>query len=77
MTSIFHIKAEELNPDFLEALKKMFKGKNITLTVDVDIDETDYLLQNGANRDMLMASIKQVEDGETKSFSFSQIDEIG
>lgn len=76
MTSIFHIKAEELSPDFLEALKKMFKGKNITLTVDVDMDETDYLLQSEVNKEMLFASMKQVKDGETTSFFFSQIEEI-
>jgi len=58
-----------LNPDFIEALKKMFSGKNITLTVDVDIDETEYLLQTQANRDMLMKSIKQAEEGNLISYT--------
>ncbi|HYG16118.1 MAG TPA: hypothetical protein VEC12_10230 [Bacteroidia bacterium] len=58
-----------MNPDFIEALKKMFSGKNITLTVDVDIDETEYLLQTQANRDMLMKSIKQAEEGNLISYT--------
>ncbi len=73
MTSIFHIKAEELSPDFLEALKKMFKGKNITLTVDVDMDETDYLLQSDANKQMLLTSLKQAKQEETITVNLNEL----
>lgn len=73
MTSIFHIKTEDLNPDFLEALKKMFKGKNITLTVDVDMDETEYLLQSKANKKILLQSLNQVEENELVNTSVDEL----
>jgi hypothetical protein len=45
MTSTFELNANELNADFLKAIKQLFKNPTIRLTIDVDMDETEYLLQ--------------------------------
>ncbi len=64
MYTTFHIKAVELNESFLKKLKLLFKNKNISITVEEDIDETEYLLSNPANVKMLRESILQAEKGK-------------
>jgi hypothetical protein len=53
MYTIFHLKADELDEKFLKKLKNVFGKKNIAITVEEDIDETEYLLASPANRRML------------------------
>jgi len=53
MRTTFHINAEELNENFFEALKTLFKGQEITLSVDTE-DETSYLLSDPENRKQLL-----------------------
>ena len=50
MTTTIELNANELNINLLEALKSMFQGQRIKLTVDVEMDETDYLNKSEANR---------------------------
>jgi len=64
MTTTYHLSANDLSVDFLKSLKSMYKGKTISITVEPEMDETEYLLSSDANRKMLLESIKQVENGE-------------
>ncbi len=63
MQSIYRLKAEELNVDFLEGLKLTFKDKQIEIIVSA-VDETEYLLQSRTNRERLINAINNVENSE-------------
>jgi len=43
----------------------MFRNKSISITIEEEEDETEYLLKSEANRKMLLEAIDQVERGET------------
>ncbi len=64
MTTTYHLHANDLSEDFLISLKSLYKGKTISITVETEMDETEYLLSNETNRMMLHESIKQLEKGE-------------
>ena len=73
MTSVFHISANEINADFAATLRNLFKDKNVTVTVDAEMDETEYLLQSKANRKMLLKSLRQAETGKVKKVSSNDL----
>jgi hypothetical protein len=50
----------------------MYKGKTISITVEPEMDETEYLLSSEANRKMLLESIKQAENGELVKVDFGK-----
>lgn len=43
----------------MEAIKKLFGGKEITITITTDTDETTYLTMNPANEKYLLESMAQ------------------
>jgi len=63
MYTVYHLKADELDTQFLEALKTLFKDKTIEIVV-TEVDETAYLLHSDANRDRLLQAVENVNDGE-------------
>jgi antitoxin YefM len=63
MYSTYRLNANELDKDFIIALKGIFHDKEIEIIVqEVDEDETDYLLKNTANRDRLLKAVKNAGD---------------
>lgn len=46
MQATYHLEPDELNGDFLEALKTMFKNQRLTVTVQAEpaVDETERIL---------------------------------
>jgi predicted glycosyltransferase involved in capsule biosynthesis len=56
-----YIDADNLSTDFLDYLKKAFKGKKIKLTVETEPDATEYLMSSPANHERLLKSIKNVK----------------
>ena len=64
MYTIYRIKADELDTDFLKALKLLFKNKEIEIAVceaeQNQEDETNYLLKSPINRERLLAAIDNV-----------------
>jgi antitoxin YefM len=60
MDAIYRVKADELDQDFLDALKTMFKDKEIEIAV-FERDETAYLLRSPANRERLLRALTDVE----------------
>jgi antitoxin YefM len=60
MYTIYHVNADELDQRFLDALKAMFKNKEIEIAV-YERDETAYLLRSPANRERLLNAIQDVE----------------
>jgi antitoxin YefM len=63
MYSTYRLNANELDKDFIKALKEIFHDKEIEIIVqEVEEDETDYLLKNPANKDRLLKAIKNADD---------------
>lgn len=60
MYTIYKVKADELDQTFLDAIKAMFKNKEIEIAV-YERDETSYLLRSPANRERLLKAIQDVE----------------
>lgn len=60
MNAIYQVKADELDQNFLDALKAMFKDKEIEIAV-YERDETAYLLRSPANRERLLNAVAETE----------------
>jgi antitoxin YefM len=60
MNAIYQVKADELDQSFLDALKAMFKDREIEIAV-YERDETAYLLRSPANRTRLLSAIAETE----------------
>lgn len=63
MNAIYQGRADELNQDFVEAVKAAFKDKEIEITV-YERDETAYLLRSPANRERLLRALSDVNRSE-------------
>jgi antitoxin YefM len=61
MNAIYHVKADELDQSFLDALKAMFKDREIEIVVS-ERNETAYLLRSPANREHLLSAVADVEN---------------
>ncbi|WP_026103478.1 hypothetical protein [Pseudanabaena sp. PCC 6802] len=59
MQTIYRLKANELDLNFLEGLKATFQGKEIEIVV-YEVDETAYLLSSEANKQRLLKAIENV-----------------
>lgn len=64
MTTTYHLSANDLTADFLKSLRTLYKGKTISITVEAEMDETEYLLASEANRKVLLNRIKDVQEGK-------------
>ncbi|WP_037302440.1 hypothetical protein [Runella limosa] len=64
MTTTIELRAEELDYQFFKGLKSMYKNRKIRLTIDSEMDETDYLLSTPANRNALEKSLEEARKGE-------------
>ncbi|HEX8844929.1 MAG TPA: hypothetical protein VF791_09815 [Pyrinomonadaceae bacterium] len=63
MDAIYRVKADELDQRFLDALKELFKDKEIEIAV-YERDETAYLLRSPANREHLLRAVADVETAQ-------------
>ena len=63
MQTTYRLNANELNDQFLDAVKALFKDKEIEIVVS-EVDETTYLIQSEANRKRLMESIENINQGK-------------
>ena len=61
MYTVYRLNASELDSQFVESLKTLFKDKEIEITVS-EVDETAYLLRSDANKDRLLEAIRNVDN---------------
>jgi len=64
MQSVYYLNTGELNLDFLQTIKMLFDNKNIQITINECIDETEYLMQSPANAKRLMQSVNNINNGK-------------
>jgi len=57
MEAIFKIQPKELDEKLFHQIKKMFEGKSVTITISTEMDETEYLTANPANKKHLLENI--------------------
>ena len=62
MQTVYRLRANELNQQFLDALKTLFEDKEIEIIV-TEVDETAYLMQSEANRKRLLEAVEAVTYG--------------
>lgn len=63
MQSSYRLNASDLDEQFLDALKLLFKDQEIEIVVTA-IDETDYLMKSDSNRQRLLQSVQNIENRE-------------
>ena len=57
MEAIYKANANELDISLVKAIKNLFKGKEVTIIVSSEMDETAYLTSNNANEKHLADNI--------------------
>jgi hypothetical protein len=57
MEAIYKLKANEINSTLMDTIKKLFSGKEITITILAEADETTYLTMNQANEQHLLNNL--------------------
>jgi antitoxin YefM len=62
MISTYRMNAADLDNTFIDALKTLFRDKEIEIVVS-EVDETAYLLHSPANRQRLLQAIENVNSG--------------
>jgi len=60
MYTTFRINKKDLNKDFLNALKSLFKSDELEISVS-PADETEYLLRSEKNKKLLLKSVKNIK----------------
>ncbi|MBE9228047.1 hypothetical protein IQ264_21730 [Phormidium sp. LEGE 05292] len=59
MSTVYRVKASELDSSFLEEIKNTFGDKEIEIIVS-QFDETEYLLKSEVNKNRLLSAIENV-----------------
>lgn len=62
MTATYELNLDELSPEFVDQLKRMFKKGRIEIRV-TETDETDEIRQNSALHERLLRSLDEVRSG--------------
>ena len=76
MTATYKLDVDdELSLDVFQSIKEAFKGKTVDIVVSESMDETEYLLSSHANRESIMKSIKEIEEGNGISFTIEELKE--
>jgi len=68
MQVAYRLNANDLDINFLESIKKLFKEKRLYINISIDEqeDETEYLLSNPANTSRLLNAINNIENHKEK-----------
>ena len=72
MEAIYRLNSKDLGIEFVNSVKVAYPDQSIEITIrnqdDAEFDETEYLLRSPANREHLLRSIKNAEEGKIITF---------
>jgi hypothetical protein len=57
MEALYKIKTNDLDPSWIDSIKKLFGDKEITIKISTEMDETGFLTLYPANEEHLTANI--------------------
>lgn len=63
MSTVYRLKASEIDRNFLEKIKNFFGDKEIEIIVS-EINETDYLLKSKNNKIRLLKAVDNIKANE-------------
>jgi antitoxin YefM len=63
MSTVYRLKASELDRNFLEKIKALFGDKEIKIVV-TEFDETEYLLNSENNKNRLLRSVENIKEAQ-------------
>lgn len=63
MVTTYRLQANDLDQNFVDALKTLFKDKEIEIIVN-EVDETAYLFQSEANKVRLLQAVQNIHNQE-------------
>jgi hypothetical protein len=73
MTTIYRVNANELSLEVINSIKEVFKDKLIDIIVTETPDETNYILSNKVNAQLLFESIDELESGRGINFTVEEL----
>ena len=73
MVTTYRLNANELTVDLLNAIRLVFKDKDIEINVSETVDETEYLLSSQANKENLFKSVQQLEEGKGVTMTIEEL----
>jgi hypothetical protein len=73
MVTSYRLNANELSMDLLNEIRLLFKDKEIEINVSEAFDETEYLLASTANKEQIMASIRELEEGKGVEMTIEEL----
>ncbi len=59
MTTTYYLEEKELNEDFISSVKKLFKNKKLAITIQEEMDETEYLMSSEINKKRLQQALEE------------------
>ncbi|MEG4321755.1 MULTISPECIES: hypothetical protein [unclassified Microcoleus] len=63
MSTVYRLKASELDRNFIEKIKALFGDKEIEIIVS-EFDETEYLLNSESNKNRLLTAVENIKYGQ-------------
>ncbi len=63
MSTVYRLKASELDRNFLEKIKAIFGDKEIEIIV-TEFDESEHLLNSESNKNRLLRAVENVKEGQ-------------
>ena len=72
MQTYFILDSSELDYSLIDKLKVLFKNKRIELIVS-ESDDTSYLLSSPKNKEILLNSIKNIENNDKVVFADNKL----